>query len=199
MNDKDQRSTAHLTGQPFVHSTVDIRGSVVIGRGCWIGPNVRLHAGQEWIVIGENTTIEANCVVCTCTNRPTIIGEWVKIGAAVSIEGATINDWAVIGKACVLLSATVVGESALLGDGTFTSPGQVIPERAIVTGRHGRVLETCLDREWRAKPSSRLCQGDPGGACAVGSDSPRHEPFVRSVGEPFGFSVLTRSLGLGAA
>ena len=151
MNDKAQQSTALLTGRPFVHSTADIRGSVVIGRGCWIGPNVCLHADQGRIVIGDNTTLEADCVVCSRANRPTIIGEWVTIGAGVRIEDATIEDWAVIGKGCVLPSATVVGESALLGDGTAASPGQVIPDRAIAMGLHGRVLGKRLDGKCQAK------------------------------------------------
>ncbi len=149
MNDKAQRSNELLTGRPFVDSTADTRGSVVIGRGCWIGPNVSFPAGQGRIVIGDNTTLEADCVVRTRTNRPTIIGEWVKIGAGVRIEDATIKDRAVIGAGCVLPSGTVVGESALLADGTAAAPGQVISDRAIVKGRHGHVLEKRLDREWR--------------------------------------------------
>jgi carbonic anhydrase/acetyltransferase-like protein (isoleucine patch superfamily) len=174
MNERAQQSTAVLGGRPFVHSTADIRGSVVIGRGCWIGPNVCLHADKGRIVIGDNTTLEADCVVYTRTNRPTVIGEWVKIGVGSRIEDATIKDWAVIGKGCVLPSATVVGESALLGDGTAASPGQVIPDRTVVMGRHGRVLEKRLDREFQAERRSCLDRGGHDGAPPTTGQAPRH-------------------------
>jgi carbonic anhydrase/acetyltransferase-like protein (isoleucine patch superfamily) len=135
----------------YVHPGADVRGDVTIGSGCWIGNGVHIHGGNERIVIGDNTTIEDDCVIYAEAHSPTEIGNWVNIGRKVIVRSASIGDWTVVGKGCVVSNRAAVGAWVLVGEGAVVTEGQEVPEGAIVMGHAGRVLSKRVDARYKAR------------------------------------------------
>lgn len=93
------------------YDNVLVLGAVVVGRDCWIGPNVILD-GRGGLTIGDNVTVSAGAQLYSHSTvrrtvsggtapeerAPTRIGSNVYIGPqAVVTMGVTIGDGAVIG------------------------------------------------------------------------------------------------------
>jgi carbonic anhydrase/acetyltransferase-like protein (isoleucine patch superfamily) len=136
----------------YVHPSADVFGSVIIGSGCWIGPGARIRGDYGHIVIGNNTSVEDNCVVHARPTEQTTIGDWVTVGHGAIIHNATIGDWVVLGMGSVVSDWAVVGEWAVVAEGAVVRQRQEVPGSRIAVGVPARVIdkpvEEAFKREW---------------------------------------------------
>lgn len=112
--------TPKIGKDTFLAETAVIIGDTVIGDHCSIWYNTVLRGDVNSIRIGNNVNIQDGSVLHTLYKKSTItIGDFVSVGHNVTIHGAHIKDYALIGMGATLLDDVVVGEGAIVAAGSL--------------------------------------------------------------------------------
>ena len=135
----------------YIHPSADVFGDVSIGSGCWVGPGARIRGDYGRIVIGDNSSIEDNCVVHARPDEQTTIGNWVTMGHGAIVHNATVHDWVVLGMGSIVSDWAVVGEWTAVAEGTVVTQQQEIPANSIAVGTPSRVLAKKIDESYKAQ------------------------------------------------
>ena len=119
----------------FLAENATVVGDVKIGKGCSIWFNAVLRGDVNSIRIGNHVNVQDGAVLHTLYQKSTIeIGDYVSIGHNVTIHGATIKDYALIGMGSTVLDHAVVGEGAIIAAGALVLSNTVIPPNTIWAG-----------------------------------------------------------------
>jgi carbonic anhydrase/acetyltransferase-like protein (isoleucine patch superfamily) len=103
----------------FLAENATIIGDVEIGNECSVWFNTVLRGDVNSIRIGNRVNIQDGSVLHTLYQKSTIeIGDDVSIGHNVTIHGAKIHDFALIGMGAVVMDDAVIGEGALVAAGS---------------------------------------------------------------------------------
>lgn len=103
----------------YLADNATVIGDVVMGRDCSIWFNAVLRGDVNTITIGDRVNIQDGSVLHTLYQKSTIeIGNDVSIGHNVTIHGAKIHDFALIGMGAVVMDDAEVGEGALVAAGS---------------------------------------------------------------------------------
>ncbi len=124
-------------------------GKVATGEGCWIGPGARIRGDYGEIDIGDETSIEDNCVIHARPGESCRIGNHVTIGHGSVIHNASIEDCAIIGMGAVVSDWAQIGEWAVVGEGAVVRNSQKIPAEHIAVGVPAKVLEQQISEEYK--------------------------------------------------
>ncbi|MCD8031077.1 MAG: gamma carbonic anhydrase family protein [Bacteroides sp.] len=131
----------------FLAETAVIIGDVKIGRDCSIWYNTVLRGDVNSIRIGNGVNIQDGSVLHTLYQKSTIeIDDHVSIGHNVTIHGATIRSYALIGMGSTLLDDAIIGEGAIVAAGSLVLSRTVIEPYSI----------------WAGVPAKFIKQADPG-------------------------------------
>ena len=96
----------------FLADNATIIGDVKMGRDCSIWFSTVLRGDVNSIRIGNGVNIQDGSVLHTLYEKSTIeIGDHVSVGHNVTIHGAAIRDYALIGMGSTILDHAVVGGS----------------------------------------------------------------------------------------
>ena len=99
----------------FLAPNATLVGDTVIGDGCSIWFNAVLRGDVNSIRVGNRVNIQDGSVLHTLYQKSTIeIGDDVSIGHNVTIHGAKIHDYALIGMGAVVMDDAEVGEGAIV-------------------------------------------------------------------------------------
>ena len=116
----------------FLADNATIIGDVKIGNDCSIWFNTVLRGDVNSIRIGNGVNIQDGSVLHTLYQKSTIeIGDHVSVGHNVTIHGATIKDYALVGMGSTVLDHVVVGEGAIVAAGSL-----VLSNTIIEAGKH---------------------------------------------------------------
>ena len=103
----------------FLAENATVVGDVVMGSECSIWFNTVLRGDVNSIRIGDRVNIQDGSVLHTLYQKSTIeIGNDVSIGHNVTVHGAKIRDYALIGTGAVVMDDAEVGEGALVAAGS---------------------------------------------------------------------------------
>lgn len=103
----------------FLAENCTIIGDVVMGRDCSVWFNTVLRGDVNSIRIGNCVNIQDGSVLHTLYQKSTIeIGDFVSIGHNVTIHGAKIHDYALIGMGAVVMDDAEVGAGAIVAAGS---------------------------------------------------------------------------------
>ncbi len=103
----------------FFAENASIIGDVVMGDGCSVWFSTVLRGDVNSIRIGNCVNIQDGSVLHTLFRKSTIeIGDYVSIGHNVTIHGAKIHDYALIGMGAVVMDDAEVGEGAIVAAGS---------------------------------------------------------------------------------
>lgn len=103
----------------FLAENATIIGDTIIGNECSIWFNTVIRGDVNSIRIGDRVNIQDGSVLHTLYQKSTIeIGNDVSIGHNVTIHGAKIRDYALIGMGAVVMDDAVVGEGAMVAAGS---------------------------------------------------------------------------------
>ena len=132
----------------FVSEAAYVVGDVEIGpeSNIWPGAVIRGDCGK--IAIGNNTSIEDNCVVHG--NGDMIIGHHVIAGHGAIIHGIKIGNYILIGNNAVVLNDVEVGDFSIIGAGAVIAEGMKIPEQSLCTGTPARIKGR-VSSQWLAQ------------------------------------------------
>lgn len=103
----------------FLAENATIIGDTVVGDECSIWFNTVLRGDVNSIRIGNRVNIQDGSVLHTLYQKSTIeIGDDVSVGHNVTIHGAKIHDYALIGMGAVVMDDAEVGEGAIVAAGS---------------------------------------------------------------------------------
>jgi carbonic anhydrase/acetyltransferase-like protein (isoleucine patch superfamily) len=104
----------------------------------WFGAVLR--GDNDWIIVGENSNVQDNCVIHTDPGQPVTIGTNVTIGHNVILHSATVGDNTLIGMGSTVLNGARIGENCLIGANSLIAENKEIPPNSLVFGQPGRVI-----------------------------------------------------------
>jgi carbonic anhydrase/acetyltransferase-like protein (isoleucine patch superfamily) len=112
----------------FLAENATIIGDVVMGDGCSIWYNAVLRGDVNSIRIGNHVNIQDGSILHTLYQKSVVeIGDYVSIGHNVTVHGAKINNYALIGIGAILLDHAEVGEGAIIAAGSLVLSNTKIP------------------------------------------------------------------------
>ncbi len=112
--------TPEIGNDCYLAENATIVGDVVIGEGCSLWFNAVLRGDVNSIRVGNHVNIQDGAVLHTLYEKSTIeIGDYVSIGHNVTIHGASVGDYALIGMGSTLLDHAEVGEGAIVAAGAL--------------------------------------------------------------------------------
>lgn len=116
--------TPQIGNDCFLADNAAIIGDIVIGDGCSIWFGAVLRGDVNSIKIGNHVNIQDGAVLHTLYQKSTIeIGDYVSVGHNVTIHGAHVHDYALIGMGSTLLDDAVIGEGAIIAAGALVLKG----------------------------------------------------------------------------
>ena len=124
----------------WVSESADIIGDVIIGDKCFIAPGARIRGDYGSIEIGDETSIEDNCVVHARPNEKCVIEDNVTVGHSAIIHNCTIHSYAVIGMGAIVSDYAVVGKWSVVGEGCVVKNKQIIPDEKIAVGIPAKII-----------------------------------------------------------
>ena len=103
----------------FLADNATLVGDVIMGDQCSVWFNTVIRGDVNSIRIGNRVNIQDGSVLHTLYQKSTIeIGDDVSIGHNVTVHGAKIRDYALIGMGSVIMDDAEVGEGALVAAGS---------------------------------------------------------------------------------
>ncbi len=126
----------------FLAENATIIGDVTMGDECSIWFNTVLRGDVNTITIGNRVNIQDGSVLHTLYEKSTIeIGDDVSIGHNVTIHGAKIHNYALIGMGAVVMDDAVVGEGALVAAGSVVLSRTVIGPNELWGGAPAKFIK----------------------------------------------------------
>lgn len=134
--------TPQIGNNCFLAPNATIIGDTVIGDDCSIWFNTVVRGDVNSIKIGNCVNIQDGSVLHTLYQKSTIeIGDHVSIGHNVTIHGAKIHDYALIGMGAVVMDDAVVGEGALVAAGSVVLSRTVIGPHELWGGAPAKFIK----------------------------------------------------------
>ena len=116
--------TPRIANNVIMMENATVVGDVSIGEGTTLWFNAVLRGDVNTITIGNHCNIQDGSVLHTLYQKSTIeIGDYVSVGHNVTIHGAHIRDYALIGMGSTLLDDVEVGEGAIVAAGALVLKG----------------------------------------------------------------------------
>ncbi|KAA6329150.1 Carnitine operon protein CaiE, partial [termite gut metagenome] len=111
----------------YLADNATIIGDVIVGRDCSIWFSTVLRGDVNSIRIGNGVNIQDGSVLHTLYQKSIIeIGDYVSIGHNVTIHGAKIEDYALIGMGATLLDHAVIGKGAIIAAGSLVLSNTIV-------------------------------------------------------------------------
>ena len=137
----------------FVHPAAVLVGDVLIGAGCYVGPNAVLRGDFGRIVMEAGSNLQETCVMHAFPNLDTVIEEDGHIGHGAVLHGCRIGRNAMVGMNAVVMDESVIGENSIVGALAFVKAKAVIPPNSLAMGTPAKVVRLLTDEEidWKRR------------------------------------------------
>ena len=126
-----------ITPSAFVSKTACIIGDVEIGENANIWPGAVIRGDFARITIGDNTSIEDNCVLHSATELT--IGNNTIVGHGAVIHCRKIGNNVLIGNNATVLDEAEIGDFCIVAAGSVVAPETKFPLETLVMGVPARV------------------------------------------------------------
>lgn len=117
-------------------------GNVKIHKGASVWYNAVIRGDNDYIEIGEYSTIQDNSTIHVDKGEPAKIGRNVIVGHSCVLHGCTVNDNCLIGMNTTIMDLAVIGEGSIIGAGSLIPEGKIIPPYSVVMGIPGKVVKS---------------------------------------------------------
>ena len=118
----------------FVHPSAVLIGDVIVGAGCYIGPQASLRGDFGRLEVRAGANIQDCCVMHGFPGTDTIVEEEGHIGHGAILHGCIVRKGALIGMNSVINDNADIGESAIVAAMAFVKAGMQVPARSLVAG-----------------------------------------------------------------
>jgi carbonic anhydrase/acetyltransferase-like protein (isoleucine patch superfamily) len=123
-----------VAASAWVDLSAQVIGDVTIGERSSIWPNASVRGDVGPIVIGQETSIQDNCVLHLDDGFPLVVGNRVTVGHSVTLHGCIIEDDALIGIGSTILNGARIGKGAVVAAGSLVPEKMVVPPATLVMG-----------------------------------------------------------------
>jgi len=124
----------------YVSETADVIGTVRIGARCYIGPGARIKGDYGSISIGDETSVQENCILHARPGDRCTVGSRSTVGHGAILHNCTIEDEVVIGMGAIVSDWAVIHEGAVVAEGAVVRQSDEIPPDKIAAGVPAKVI-----------------------------------------------------------
>jgi carbonic anhydrase/acetyltransferase-like protein (isoleucine patch superfamily) len=126
----------------YLAENATVVGDVIMGNGCSIWFNAVLRGDVNSIRIGNHVNIQDGAVLHTLYQKSTIeIGDYVSVGHNVTIHGATVKDYALIGMGATVLDGAVIGEGSIIAANALVLSNTIVEPNTIWAGVPAKMVK----------------------------------------------------------
>jgi phenylacetic acid degradation protein len=139
--------------EAHVHETAVLIGDVIIGAGCYIGPNASLRGDFGRIIVEQGANVQDTCVMHSFPGKDCLVERNGHIGHGAVLHGCHIGINAMVGMNAVVMDDVVIGESSIVGAAAFVTAGFECPPRSLVVGVPAKIKRQLSDKEiaWKTQ------------------------------------------------
>lgn len=137
----------------YVHETAVLIGDVIIGDGCYIGPNASLRGDFGRIIVEAGANVQDTCVMHSFPGNDCLVEADGHIGHGAVLHGCRIGINAMVGMNAVVMDDAIIGESSIIGAAAFVTSGFKCPPRSLVVGVPAKIKRELSDKEieWKSR------------------------------------------------
>ena len=95
-------------------------GDVTLGQGCSVWFNAVLRGDGKPIVLGKGCNVQ-DCCVLHSEKHATVLGNYVSVGHGAIVHGAVVGDNTIVGMGATLLDFARVGKNCMVGAGSVVT------------------------------------------------------------------------------
>ena len=131
----------------FVHPSAVLIGDVVVGPGCYVGPNACLRGDFGRVVLGPGVNVQDTCVLHSFPGEEVVVEQDGHIGHGAVLHGCRIGTNVLVGMNAVIMDGAVIGESTIVAACSFVKAGYTSPARVLLAGIPVKVVRELDDGE----------------------------------------------------
>ena len=121
-------------------------GDVTLGRDCSVWFNAVLRGDGKPIVLGQGCNVQ-DCCVLHSEKHATVLGDWVSVGHGAIVHGAVVGDNTIIGMGATLLDFAKIGKNCMVGAGAVVTGKMDAPDGSLVLGNPAKVVRPLTGEE----------------------------------------------------
>ncbi|MDR0476355.1 MAG: transferase hexapeptide repeat family protein [Desulfobulbaceae bacterium] len=131
----------------FVHPSAVLIGDVIVGPGCYVGPNACLRGDFGRVVLGQGVNVQDTCVLHSFPGEEVVVEQNGHVGHGAVLHGCRIGKNVLVGMNAVIMDGASIGESAIIAACSFVKAGYTSPARVLLAGVPAKVLRELSDDE----------------------------------------------------
>ncbi|MBT9596260.1 MAG: gamma carbonic anhydrase family protein [Vitreoscilla sp.] len=124
----------------WVADSAQVIGRVALGSQASIWYGAVIRGDNDWITVGERTSIQDGCVLHTDAGVPLSLGAGVTVGHQAMLHGCTVGDNSLIGIQSVILNGARIGRNSIVGAGALVTEGKEFPDGVLIVGSPAKVV-----------------------------------------------------------
>ena len=121
-------------------------GDVTLGPGCSVWFNAVLRGDGGPISAGRGCNFQ-DCCVLHSDKGPTTLGDYVSVGHGAIVHGASVGDNTIVGMGATLLDFAKIGKNCMVGAGSLVTGKMDAPDGSLVLGNPARVVRPLTQEE----------------------------------------------------
>ena len=144
----------------FVHETAVLIGDVIVGPGCYLGPNASLRGDFGRITVEQGANVQDTCVMHTFPGKDCVVERNGHIGHGAVLHGCHIGPNAMVGMNAVVMDDAVIGESSIVGATAFVAANFECPPRSLLVGAPAKIKRELTEKEieWKSRGTQEYQQ-----------------------------------------
>lgn len=120
--------------------------NVTLGPGCSVWFNAVLRGDGGPISAGRGCNFQ-DCCVLHSDKGPTTLGDYVSVGHGAIVHGASVGDNTIVGMGATLLDFAKIGKNCMVGAGSLVTGKMDAPDGSLVLGNPARVVRPLTQEE----------------------------------------------------
>ena len=121
-------------------------GDVTLGPDCSVWFNAVLRGDGGPISAGRGCNFQ-DCCVLHSDKGPTTLGDYVSVGHGAIVHGASVGDNTIVGMGATLLDFAKIGKNCMVGAGSLVTGKMDAPDGSLVLGNPARVVRPLTQEE----------------------------------------------------
>ncbi len=142
----DLKTLRQSDGDAVILSGAAVVGDVTLGPDCSVWFNAVLRGDGMAITLGRGCNVQ-DCCVLHSEKHATVLGDWVSVGHGAVVHGAVVGDNTIVGMGATLLDFARIGKNCMVGAGSVVTGRMDAPDGSLVLGNPAKVVRPLTDEE----------------------------------------------------
>ncbi len=142
----DLKTLRQSDGDAVILPGAAVVGDVTLGPDCSVWFNAVLRGDGMAITLGRGCNVQ-DCCVLHSEKHATVLGDWVSVGHGAVVHGAVVGDSTIIGMGATLLDFARIGKNCMVGAGAVVTGKMDAPDGSLVLGNPAKVVRPLTDEE----------------------------------------------------